>query len=81
MIPAAGSNARMAGATPKQYLRLAGMPMLYHAVRGLAARRSNVFVVLAPEDTGFARHDWKFEGASSRCTAAARRGATRCITD
>jgi 2-C-methyl-D-erythritol 4-phosphate cytidylyltransferase len=49
----------MADGAPKQYLPLLGKPMLWHSVRTLcAARLENVFVVLAPSDDEFARHDW-----------------------
>ena len=60
LIPAAGEGSRMGGELPKQYLELAGRPLLYHAVRQLAAhpRVEQVFVVLAPGDERFARVDW-----------------------
>jgi 2-C-methyl-D-erythritol 4-phosphate cytidylyltransferase len=60
LIPAAGSGARMGRDTPKPYLPLAGRPLLYHAVRRLAAHPliEQVFVVLAPGDARFAREDW-----------------------
>jgi 2-C-methyl-D-erythritol 4-phosphate cytidylyltransferase len=59
LIPAGGRGARLGEAQPKQYLRLAGRPMLWHAVRCLAvAPVETVFVVLAPDDEGFAREDW-----------------------
>ena len=49
----------MADGAPKQYLPLLGKPMLWHSVHALcAARLENVFVVLAPSDEEFARHDW-----------------------
>jgi 2-C-methyl-D-erythritol 4-phosphate cytidylyltransferase len=77
LIPAAGSGSRMARDTPKQYVRLAGMPMLYHAVRSLAAEPiDTVFVVLAPGDGLFARHDWgEFDGRLEPlyCGGATRR--------
>jgi len=49
---------------PKQYLALAGKPMLWHAVRALCVPQVNaVFIVLAADDEHFARHDWRaFEG-------------------
>ncbi len=52
------------GAEPKQYVLLAGKPMLWHAVRALCVPQvAAVFVVLAPRDEQFARHDWSaFEG-------------------
>ena len=60
LIPAAGAGQRMGGATPKQYLPLAGRPMLYHSVRALlqSSRIDTVFVVLAPGDAEFRRHAW-----------------------
>ena len=59
LIPAAGSGTRLGAEGPKQYLELAGKPMLWHAVASVCvAPVENVFVVLAPEDKEFARHDW-----------------------
>ena len=64
LIPAAGSGSRLAGEAPKQYLSLAGQPMLWHAIRALCVPQvDSVFVVLAPGDKTFERHDWSaFEG-------------------
>jgi 2-C-methyl-D-erythritol 4-phosphate cytidylyltransferase len=59
LIPAAGTGTRFRGGAPKQYLRLAGKPMLWHAVASVCvAPVESVFVVLAPEDREFAHHDW-----------------------
>ena len=59
LIPAAGAGTRLRGEVPKQFLPLAGKPMLWHAVKALcAAPIANVFVVLAPEDKQFAQFDW-----------------------
>ena len=60
LIPAAGSGSRMGNELPKQYLSLAGKPMIYHALRRLCGspRLRGVFVVLAPDDLEWARHDW-----------------------
>ncbi|HMA89025.1 MAG TPA: 2-C-methyl-D-erythritol 4-phosphate cytidylyltransferase [Burkholderiales bacterium] len=64
LIPAAGAGTRIAGETPKQYLPLAGKPMLWHAVRAVgAAPVETVFVVLAPGDKRFAALDWSGCGA------------------
>jgi 2-C-methyl-D-erythritol 4-phosphate cytidylyltransferase len=64
LIPAAGSGSRLAGEIPKQYLPLAGRPMLWHAIRAVCVPRvKSVFVVLAPDDKVFAREDWSaFQG-------------------
>ena len=37
LVPAAGTGTRMGGGPPKQYLPLAGRPMLYHALAALCA--------------------------------------------
>jgi 2-C-methyl-D-erythritol 4-phosphate cytidylyltransferase len=61
LIPAAGSGARLGGETPKQYAAIGGQPMLAHAVRALLVHPAVelTFVVLAPDDQTFARHDWR----------------------
>jgi 2-C-methyl-D-erythritol 4-phosphate cytidylyltransferase len=61
LIPAAGSGSRMAGSLPKQYLEIAGRPLLAHAIACLARHPlvEEVFVVLAPQDAYFARCDWR----------------------
>ncbi len=59
LIPAAGAGTRFLGETPKQYLTLAGRPMLWHAVSALCVKPiENVFVVLAPGDEQFKGIDW-----------------------
>jgi 2-C-methyl-D-erythritol 4-phosphate cytidylyltransferase len=64
LIPAAGAGTRIAGETPKQYLPIAGKPMLWHALRAIgAAQVEIVFVVLAPDDRRFAALDWSGCGA------------------
>lgn len=56
LVPAAGSGSRMAAQpsspSPKQYLPLAGRPMIRHALETLCATPAiaTVFVVLAPDD-------------------------------
>ncbi len=65
MIPAAGSGSRAGAALPKQYLEIAGRPLLHHALRALALHPhiERVFVVLAPGDGRYARCDWREFGA------------------
>ena len=59
LLPAAGSGSRMANERPKQYLPLAGRPVLWHAVRAVSVPPVRaVFVVLAPGDKTFAAFDW-----------------------
>lgn len=60
LIPAAGSGSRMNNQLPKQYLSLAGKPMIYHALHTLcrSSRIFKVFVILAPDDNEWSRYDW-----------------------
>jgi len=64
LIPAAGSGSRIGSERPKQYLALAGKPMIWHAISALAKheRIDRVYVVLAPGDAWFDGYDWS--GAS-----------------
>ena len=63
LVAAAGSGLRLGAQTPKQYLELAGRPMVAHAIDGLAADRRvrAVMVVLPPADRTFARFGFRFE--------------------
>lgn len=56
LVPAAGQGLRLGAETPKQYLPLAGEPLLVHSVRALLAHAEveAVFVVLAPNDQHYA---------------------------
>jgi 2-C-methyl-D-erythritol 4-phosphate cytidylyltransferase len=59
LIPAAGTGSRLRSERPKQYLALAGRPILWHAVNSVCVPPvQSVFVVLAPGDSEFVRHDW-----------------------
>lgn len=59
LVPAAGTGSRMgtmsSRETPKQYLPLAGYPMIWHGLSALCATPaiSSVFVVLAPDDSAW----------------------------
>jgi 2-C-methyl-D-erythritol 4-phosphate cytidylyltransferase len=61
LVPAAGGGARMGGDCPKQYLPLAGKPLLRHTLGVLAAvpAIARVFVILAPDDTHWDDFDWR----------------------
>jgi len=60
LVPAAGYGSRMGSALPKQYLSLAGRPMIVHALKILCANPDilTVFVVLARDDVHWHRYDW-----------------------
>ena len=57
LIPAAGVGSRMAAALPKQYLQVAGRPVLRHVLEVFAAAPSisHSFVVVSPDDAMIAR--------------------------
>jgi 2-C-methyl-D-erythritol 4-phosphate cytidylyltransferase len=78
LVPAAGSGSRFGADGLKQYSPLAGKPMLYHSIERLLAAPEVevVFVVLAPADEDFRRHDWSTFGnrlAPLYCGGASRR--------
>jgi 2-C-methyl-D-erythritol 4-phosphate cytidylyltransferase len=52
VVPAAGRSVRFGGAVPKQYLPIAGKPLLLHTLERLAAhpRIAGLMVVLAADD-------------------------------
>lgn len=60
LVPAAGNGSRMGNERPKQYLPLAGKPLIHHALSALCKvpRLRRVFVVLSPEDAQWRRYDW-----------------------
>jgi 2-C-methyl-D-erythritol 4-phosphate cytidylyltransferase len=60
LVPAAGQGTRIGDAVPKQYLPLAGKPMMFHALETLAAvaRIEAVIAILSPLDRHWGEHDW-----------------------
>jgi 2-C-methyl-D-erythritol 4-phosphate cytidylyltransferase len=60
LVPAAGQGTRIGDALPKQYLPLAGKPMMFHSIEALAAvsRIVRVYVCLSPLDRHWGAHDW-----------------------
>lgn len=77
IVPAAGSGARFGAETPKQYLSLAGKPLIFHALAALCRceRLERVWVVLSPEDTWWREYDWRELGP--KLETVYRGGATR----
>jgi len=59
-VLAAGQGTRIGDAVPKQYIPVAGRPMMFHSIETLASvpRVARVFVVLAPLDRHWGQHDW-----------------------
>ena len=60
LVPAAGQGTRIGEAVPKQYLPLAGKPMMFHSIEALAAvpRITRIHVCLSPLDRHWGAHDW-----------------------
>ncbi|MDO8414415.1 MAG: 2-C-methyl-D-erythritol 4-phosphate cytidylyltransferase [Gallionellaceae bacterium] len=80
IVPAAGSGSRMGEELPKQYLMLAGQPMIAHSITALctAPEINIVFVVLAPDDDYWHRYDWSRFGDKLQplfCGATTRAGS------
>lgn len=80
LVPAAGTGSRMGEGLAKQYLPLAGRPMIYHAVRTLCqcSRISQVYVVLSVNDKTWPEYDWsEFTGSLKPlyCGGATRAGS------
>jgi 2-C-methyl-D-erythritol 4-phosphate cytidylyltransferase len=80
LLPAAGSGTRMGVALPKQYLEIAGRPLLYHALAPLVRHRriDQVFVVLTPGDQRYPQGGWREYGA--RVTPLYCGGETRAAS-
>ena len=59
-VLAAGQGTRIGDALPKQYLPVAGKPMMFHSIEAIAAvsRVERLFVVLSPLDRHWGEHDW-----------------------
>jgi len=64
IVPAAGQGTRIVDPVPKQYIALAGKPMVFHSLAALARVRriERIFVILAPADRHWSRHDWSALG-------------------
>jgi len=60
VVLAAGQGTRIGDAVPKQYIPIAGKPMMFHSIEALAAvsRIERLFVCLAPLDRHWGEHDW-----------------------
>jgi 2-C-methyl-D-erythritol 4-phosphate cytidylyltransferase len=80
LVPAAGGGSRMSAVRPKQYLPLAGRPLLYHALATLCAvpAIAEVYVVLAPDDSYWQDADYAELAPKLRVLRCG--GATRALS-
>jgi 2-C-methyl-D-erythritol 4-phosphate cytidylyltransferase len=90
LVPAAGSGSRMGSATPKQYLELAGQPLMWHTLQALAAHPAieRVALVISPGDEWFDGFQWdvpKLEvfrvGGASRAESVRNGLGVLCAAD
>ena len=60
LVPAAGSGARFGAEMPKQYLPLAGLPVMHHTLKALLGcqRIEKIWVILTPGDPWWPAHSW-----------------------
>ncbi len=79
LVVAAGRGARVGGAIPKQYLRLAGRSLLTHTLERLLASdpAARVLVVTHPEDAALYAASVGALGDAARVLAPVHGGATR----
>lgn len=77
LIPAAGGGSRLGAERPKQYLPLAGKPLVWHTLKALSSVPAieRVYVVLAPDDAFWDGFDW--QELAARLTVLRCGGATR----
>ena len=77
IVPPAGSGTRFGSEVPKQYIVLAGRPLIHHALAALCAceRIERVWVVLSPGDEWWGSFDWTSLG--TKLYAVFCGGATR----
>lgn len=74
LVPAAGSGSRSGQAIPKQYVELAGRPLIGHTLAALRAvdEIEQTLVVIAPDDERFAAACPGFDGWTAACGGATR---------
>lgn len=80
LVPCAGSGTRSGVALPKQYVRVAGRPLVAHTLAALAAvpRLAAILVVLAPDDERF--EHCLGEPLPARCRPVRCGGPTRAAS-
>jgi 2-C-methyl-D-erythritol 4-phosphate cytidylyltransferase len=82
LIPAAGVGARMGSGSPKQYVQVAGKPMLLHVLDTFAASEiiTHTFVVVNAEDKNIREMMASAPHLADRVTIIFNGGATRHVS-
>lgn len=82
LVPAAGTGTRFGDALPKQYLDIAGRPLIFHALQALSkvSRIDGITVVLSPDDNHWQEYQahWALLGGkvSTLMVGGSSRGET-----
>lgn len=78
LIPAAGGGTRFGAAQPKQYLMLAGKPVLQHAIERLAFGMplERTYVLVAKDDRWYERNVGALDGVTALHCGAGTRAET-----
>lgn len=82
LIPAAGVGARMGSSAPKQYVSIAGKPMLQHVLDTFAASKiiTHTYVVVSAEDRNIREMMAGAPHLAERVTIIYNGGATRHVS-
>jgi 2-C-methyl-D-erythritol 4-phosphate cytidylyltransferase len=78
VVPAAGSGARFGGELPKQYLQLAGQPLIVQTLQRLLAHPAieGAMVALAEDDAHLVRLVPRFDKPVTTCLGGAQRAGS-----
>ena len=79
LVPAAGTGTRFGDALPKQYLDIAGRPLIFHALQALSkvSRITGITVVLSPDDNHWQNFQAHWELLGDRISTAMVGGNSR----
>lgn len=79
LVPAAGTGTRFGDALPKQYLDIAGRPLLFHTLLALSkvSRIDAVTVVLSPDDSHWKNFSTHWTALGIKVTTAMVGGKSR----
>lgn len=85
LVPAAGTGTRLGDALPKQYLDVAGHPLIFHALRALSAvsRIASIVVVLSPDDKLWHNYEahWSQLGGKVSISMVGGNSRTQTVTN
>ena len=82
LVPAAGTGTRFGDALPKQYLDIAGHPLLFHTLLALStvSRIDSITVVLSPDDSHWGKFSAHWALLGSKIWTAKVGGKSRGAT-